>query len=74
MTQPSRALPITIHVVIGQRMLCGEGPGAWRHELGVTLPEGQVFPETPCPLGEPGVTATWAEVEELPIGSRPCCE
>ncbi len=62
-------MPIPFHGVIDRWMLNGEGAGAWRHELGVTLPGGQVLADAPWPLGEPGDTATWAELEEQPDGS-----
>jgi len=64
-----KTMPLPLGAVFDQRQLNGEGPAAYRHELEVPLPEDVLLPDTPWPLGEPGYTATWTEVEDLSDGS-----
>ena len=56
-------------LAVDQRQLNGDGPGAYRHELSVSLPKGQVLAGPLWPLGEPGDTVTWAKAEDRIDGS-----
>lgn len=69
MNASPKNMPIPLEAVFDQRQLNGEGPGAYRHELGVSLPDDLLLPDNPWSLREPGDTATWTEVEEMPDGS-----
>ena len=69
MNTPPLRMPPPSEAAVDQRQLNGEGPGAYRHELAVTLPSGRGLPHIPWTLGEPGDTATWTEIEEMPDGS-----
>jgi hypothetical protein len=69
MNASPKNMPLPLEAVVDQRQLNGESAWAYRHELGVSMRAETFLPDPPWPVGEPGDTATWTELEEMPDGS-----